>query len=261
MSTTSIHDLAPQLAANRLFWTDWSEAESASGPDGDLPIYRTNVPFPLMNGVLRVKNVSLDAAIAEAMDRLAGIDWVWWVGDDSDEGTAEGLLERGATHVGTLPIMAIDVDAVEGRPLPEGLRIEQANEQPALTDAVHAYIGPLGIPLSALDKQVERELAVPKGRRIHLAGIADGKTVAVTTVSLANDVAGIYCVGTHPSYRRRGFATALMHEAMRIAREAGCRIATLQAERVGELTYLPFGYQRVSSYRLFTMPIVNAPAE
>jgi hypothetical protein len=45
----SIHDLGPQLAANRQYWCGWTGAE----PDADLPIYRTDIEHGLLNGVLR----------------------------------------------------------------------------------------------------------------------------------------------------------------------------------------------------------------
>jgi hypothetical protein len=88
----SIHDLKPLLAANRRYWCGWAGAQ----PDTDLPIYRTDIKHGLLNGVMRVRDWPLDQAIKEANRLLTGSSWLWWVGEDSDEGTAEGLIARGA---------------------------------------------------------------------------------------------------------------------------------------------------------------------
>jgi hypothetical protein len=122
LKSLAIRDLQPQLAANRRYWTGLAGAGGADDPGADLPIYRTGIAHPLMNGVLRVREVPLDDAVAEARQRLDGSGWAWWVGADSDEGTAEGLMARGAEEIMTLPIMALDLDRTaksssEGKPV------------------------------------------------------------------------------------------------------------------------------------------------
>src|SRR4051794_10126725 len=105
MTPYSIYDLEPQLAANRRFWTGWAEAV----PDVDLPIYRSDLPHPLFNGVMRARDVPLDEAIPYARRRLAGSQWSWWVADDSDEDVAERLLAHGARQTTRMPVMAADL--------------------------------------------------------------------------------------------------------------------------------------------------------
>lgn len=48
--------------------------------------------------------------------------------------------------------------------------------------------------------------------------------------------------------------TALTLDALRIAREAGRRVVTLQASSQGEPVYRRIGFETVSRYRLFTLP-------
>lgn len=62
--TSSIHDLEPQLAANRRYWTGWSS--TPADPGSDLPIYRKDIAYPLLNGLLRVRDRSLDEALKQA---------------------------------------------------------------------------------------------------------------------------------------------------------------------------------------------------
>ncbi|MDG4759108.1 GNAT family N-acetyltransferase [Micromonospora sp. WMMD710] len=253
-ATRSLRDLEPQLAANRRYWTGWAGTDSNADPGADLTVYRSDIAHILLNGVLRVRDVPLDAAVAEAERQLAGTRWAWWVGADSDEGTAEGLLARGAQQVGDMPVMAIDVTTVDDVDTPAELKISTVTEPAEMREYVEAYAGPLGFEPGSIDSVVDRELGFGYPDVVRLAGIVDGRTVATCTVSLGTEVGGIYCVATHSDYRRRGIATALTAEALRITRESGRRIATLQASSDGEPVYRRMGFEVVTRYRLFALP-------
>ncbi len=248
MKTNSIHDLEPQLAANRRFWTGWS----GSDPDLDLPTYRTDIPNPLLNGVLRTRHRPVEQAIEGAKRQLAGSTWSWWVGADSDPGTARGLLDRGAELMIDMPIMAIDVTGVTTATGAEDLTIRQVSGRSEIAEYVQAYAEPLGFPAGSVGAAVDGELAFAYPEVIRLAGIVDGKTVGTCTLSLGTDVGALYCIATDKNYRRRGIATALTHEALRLTRDSGRRIATLQASSEGEPVYERIGFQTVGRYRLFT---------
>jgi GNAT superfamily N-acetyltransferase len=249
MTGHSIHDVGPQLAANRRFWTGWAEAAS----DADLAIYRSDFPHALFNGVMRARDVSLDEAIPEARRRLAGVPWCWWVGDDSDEGVAEHLIAQDAEQTTQMPVMATDLTEIKDLPDPEGLTIRHVTDRPGMRDLVTAYAEPLGVPLDAVDTLIESEMAYLSRDPdlIHLAGVIGEKTVGTAVVSLSGEVAALYCIATDAEYRRRGVATAVTLEALRIAREAGHDVATLQASSMGRPVYEQIGFTTVSHYRLF----------
>ncbi|GAA2186782.1 GNAT family N-acetyltransferase [Micromonospora lupini] len=249
MNTYSIHDLEPQLAANRRYWCGWAGTD----PDTDLPTYRTDVPHPLLNAVLRVRDRPLDEAITEARKHLTGSHWGWWVGTDSDEGTAEGLLERGAEQIADMPIMAVDVTTVADVAAPTDLEIGLAVEPSELREYVEAYAGPLGIP-GDRGLVVDRELNFAYLDVVRLAGRIDGRIVGTCTLSLGTDIGAVYCIATDPDFRRRGIATALTREALRLTRESGRRIVTLQASSEGEPVYRQIGFETVSRYRLYQLP-------
>ncbi|MET7397549.1 GNAT family N-acetyltransferase [Dactylosporangium sp. NPDC005572] len=250
MTTHSIHDVASQLAANRRYWCGWAGARS----DTDLPTYRTDITHGLLNGVLRIRNRPLDEAIEEARQQLAGSMWNWWVGADSDEGTADGLLARGATQTGDMPIMAVDVTTVAGFGAPADLKICPVIDRAEMQEYVRAYAEPLGFRSDSVDTVVDHELNFGYPDVVRLAGIVDGRTVGTCTLSLATDVAALYCIATDPEYRRRSIATALTLEALRITRESGRRFATLQASSEGEPVYRRIGFETVARYRLFKLP-------
>ena len=249
MTTSSIHDLEPQLAANRRYWCGWA----GSAPDTDVPTYRTDIEQPLVNGVLRVRHQSLEAAVTQAKQLLDGAPWSWWVGSDSDPGTADGLLAQGAVEFLDLLVMAVDVTTVSDVPAPADLKIVPVTGRAAMTDYVNAYAGPLGFT-GDLSVVVDHELNFAYPDVVRLAGVVDGKTVGTCTLSLANDVGALYCIATDPHYRRRGIATALTRRALSITRDSGRRVATLQASSEGEPVYQNIGFKTVDRYRLFHFP-------
>ncbi|GIG02921.1 GNAT family N-acetyltransferase [Catellatospora citrea] len=246
----TLHDLGLQLAANRQYWAGWAGAD----PDADLAVYRSDIRHGMLNGVLRVRDRPLDEAITEARQRLAGSRWVWWVGADSDEGTAEGLLAAGARQVSGPPVMAVDVTTVANVEAPADLKIVTVAERAQMSEYVAAYAEPLGFDLDGLEPVIERELDFGYPDVIRLAGIVDGRTVATCALLLGAEVGGLFCVATDRAYRGRGIATALTLDALRIVRESGRRVATLQASSDGEPVYRRIGFETVSHYRMFRLP-------
>lgn len=248
--TTALHELAPQLEANRRYWTGWA----GSDPDAGLTIYRSGIGHSLLNGVLRVRDRPLDQAVEQAKAELAGTRWVWWAGPDSDEGTADGLLALGATPGGRLPIMAIDLAAVNRSEAPADLKIITVVDRPDVERYVHAYAEPLGFDVTDLGPVVDRVTNFGFPDVVRLAGVVDGRTVGTCELSLGTGVAGLFCIGTDREFQRRGIATALTLEALRIARDAGRSIATLQASAAGEPVYRRIGFETVGHYEMFSFP-------
>jgi len=122
------------LAAHRAYLLGW---DTAGESKPDLLIYRSGVPHLPLNGVLRAVGQDPAEALAEARERLAGVPWVWWLGPDSD--VQDGLLALGATRIGTLPIMAVDIDRAAAVETPAGLTIDKAEDLEAF---VRAYAAP-----------------------------------------------------------------------------------------------------------------------
>jgi len=93
-----------------------------------------------------------------------------WVGADSDEGTAEGLLARGAELISNMPIMAMDVTACHDFAAPADLKIHPVTDRAGMQEYVRPYAGPLGFQDDSLGS-----VPLPRLRASGLGGDRQGK--------------------------------------------------------------------------------------
>jgi ribosomal protein S18 acetylase RimI-like enzyme len=240
---TSIHDLEPQLANLRSYWLGWGSPDHV---DDDMPVFRTDLPHPLLNGVLRVRGLSVEDALTEAQRRLAGTPSLWRVGPDSDPGLVEQLVAHGGQVRSTLPVMAVDLTRVAAVEVP-GLRITRVVDRPATTEYVEAYSDVFSVPTEALSAFVDAEVGYDTAHSEveRFAGSLDGQVVGTAQLSISHGVAGIYWVGVAKPCRGRGIGAALTVAALLAGRERGLRIGTLQASSMGEPVYRGIGFETV----------------
>ena len=79
-------------------------------------------------------------------------------------------------------------------------------------------------------------------------GRINGKPVGASMMFFSSGVAGLYQVQVPQEYRRRGIGTAMTLEPMREARQAGYKIAVLQASKMGEPVYRKIGFKSYFEY-------------
>ncbi|MEV6010797.1 GNAT family N-acetyltransferase [Streptomyces sp. NPDC051976] len=250
---TSLHDLDPQMANLRAHWFAWG---GSHGLDAELALYRSGLPHRLLNGVLRLVERPVDEAAVDAETRLSGLPWHWWIGPDSHAGTAQALEARGYRRAGSMPVMATSLDAVPAPPHPAGLTIEHVNTRERVVDYVDAYATSFGIGPDLRDAVIETETGLPTdlGQLVRLVGRIDGRPVATSAVLISDGVAGLYWIATDPAHRGRGVGAALTAAAMRIGRDHGMAVCTLQASSQGQPVYTRLGFERVSEVVLYSPP-------
>ncbi|MGW5556766.1 GNAT family N-acetyltransferase [Micromonospora sp. NPDC003944] len=263
------------LAAHRAYLLGWNIG-IAGGPD--LPTYRSDVPHAPLNGVLRVTGRTPQDALTEARQRLHGVPRIWWVGPDSDPGTADGLVALGATEVARMPVMtariaeAADVPRtskitatdlgdrtpprdtrtrVRTAPTPAGVHIAETTDLAAF---VQAYARVSGIPADGVEATIEREKAFTgDGTVLRLAGrLDDGRIVATAVAWISHGLVTLYFVGTQPEHRRRGIGAAMTRAALDLAGQRGVTTAALTSTAIGEPVYRSLGFRQVGEFRLLT---------
>jgi GNAT superfamily N-acetyltransferase len=86
------------------------------------------------------------------------------------------------------------------------------------------------------------------------AGRVDGELVATSMLVVTGAVGGIYWVATDEAHRGRGYGEALTWAAVAGGRDAGCRIASLQASKMGRPVYARMGFAHVLDYEQMLAP-------
>jgi GNAT superfamily N-acetyltransferase len=133
--------------------------------------------------------------------------------------------ERGYRVTEFSNVMARPIDGErEGKPNPEvEIRKAERNEIDLWTLTVSQSFAE-HFPVTQELLSVMKMFALGRNMECYLARIK-GRVVGGATLSLRGKTAGFFGAGTLVEYRNRGVQTALLHERMRRAAEAGCDLA------------------------------------
>jgi GNAT superfamily N-acetyltransferase len=129
-------------------------------------------------------------------------------------------------------------------PDPEGLEIRIATREadlPAWDAIERAAFG--GAPLRT---QLAPPALLDDPRFYFFVARLDGEAVACATALLENGITGVYDVGTLPSARGRGIASALMRRTLGIAPYAP---TVLQPSTMAEAMYRRLGFAEIARFR------------
>jgi GNAT superfamily N-acetyltransferase len=236
----------------------WPEAEVIDRPEALRCL--TSIVHPLMNGIFRPRMAS--GAIASTIDEMMApferrrLPMYWWVGPGAQPADLGTHLEAyGLPYDGDVPGMAADLMALPdpaGPPVPDHLMVERLDGTEGLRDV--ARIVGVAFKMDEAMQQAFHRLLVSEsparegGRWHHYLARLDGEPVAATSLFPEAGVAGIYNVGTLPEARGRGIAAALVATALRDARDAGYRAATLQSSEMGFRVYQRLGFFQCCTY-------------
>jgi GNAT superfamily N-acetyltransferase len=242
-------DLASLLANTRT----WLRGRDPSGLEGDPALFRTGRAGAFHNGVSRLAGADLDAVLGDVRDRLAGVPWSWWCGDDSRPGLAGELTARGFKPALEMPVMAARLDGPLPGEFPAGLTIEEVVSGESLAEWTRVYMAAMVSEPedfgTVLGSEQHRSDAPGTYRRF--LGRVGGRGVATAALMLTGEVAGLYVVGVDPVARRNGYGTAMSAAALEAAQASGATVATLQARSAAQPIYERLGFVTVSRYRLF----------
>jgi GNAT superfamily N-acetyltransferase len=167
---------------------------------------------------------------------------------------AQALEAMGFENHGTMPAMAVDIDAMGNTTLPAGYawaRVGAGSEGSAWASAMAAgYPLPAGLAQLFSPDAVGADMA-PDAAIQFFSVLKDGETVATSMLLLADGLAGIYCVSTLAAERGRGLGAHATAQPLREARRLGYRVGVLQSSPDGHSVYLKLGFQDLAGIPMF----------
>lgn len=217
------------------------------------------IPHCLFNSVVLTADVpaSVEAAFADARRRVDdyGTPVLWRLSAPaaSDRLRAQ-LAGGGLERVGSDPAMRMDMSVLPPAPPVGGLTIRRAEGRTGRHDWAWLACEAFELADDLRDPMARCEAAIPEDlfeSQPRYVGYLDGEPVAVSSLVMAADLAGIYAVATLPAARGRGIGTAMTLHAMTEGRRRGAQYAVLQATPMGRPVYERLGFAQVHAYETY----------
>jgi ribosomal protein S18 acetylase RimI-like enzyme len=212
-----------------------------------------NVPDPPVNSTLVMTEPSDPAAAlaaAEAEFRKRGRPFGLDVAAGRHPRVDEAVRSAGYALLFSWPAMAVAVDDLPERPLPEGVRVAPVRDE-AETSAVARVERALLDPTEPDSGIAERFYGPASygadGARTFVAWEGD-EPVGIASAHLRAGAVGILGVGVVPSARRRGIASALSVTA---ARAFPADLAWLHAAEDARSLYARLGFGQVAEWEVW----------
>jgi GNAT superfamily N-acetyltransferase len=184
-----------------------------------------------------------------------GLQAVWLVSPIvTPKNLSKLLFQRGWRYAEALPLMIADLDQICDHDALSNLMLHPVTDSRELA----LWIQLLAEGSAILPKVAELFGLVSSDRYRVFTAFLDGRPVGCCALTLHEGVAGIYCVCTLEKFRGRGIGTALTARPLRIARDLGYRIGTLQASKMGYPVYERLGFIDVGSTDLYVFSPTTA---
>jgi GNAT superfamily N-acetyltransferase len=200
-----------------------------------------------------------------AIDRIEGAakrfraksaPFTWMLSPLSGHGTMEpALKDMGLTCKEEEWIMAITLDTgnIPGN-VPAGLEIKRANNT-AMVEQYAEVVASSSTPPNEHLKTFyldTKEAAIAPGSPLRLyVGYVSSEPVATVEAFSAHGTINFYTMAALPSTRGKGYAAAILLNALREAKKAGMRLACLQSVEASRPVYERIGFKpagRIASY-------------
>ncbi len=254
-------DLAARMDASlAAFWGGYALAEGSLLEEfpGAL-FYYTPIPLSLFNTVVLTGQdpASIDAVIERAAACIAeqGRAVLWRLGPTaaSDEVRAQ-LQHNGLQPEGRDPAMLMALSALPPPPPIAGLEIVTVDGRSGRYDWAWLTCDAFELGPDVRQAMSDCEATIPESEVVNqprYTGYLDGKPVAVSSLVMAADLAGVYAVATLPEARKRGIGTAMTLHAMAEGKIRGANTAVLQATEPGKPIYEEIGFTTIYEYEVY----------
>lgn len=189
--------------------------------------------------------------------RAKEFPFTWIIGPLSGHGSMEpALKDLGLSTPEDEWVMAMSLDSVNVPGIiPPNLEIKRVASVPAVEQfaaVMAAASAPPDPHLKTFYVDVKDAAIAPNSpERIYSAAIG-GETVAVLEAFSAHGIIGFYAMASVAAVRGKGYAAGLIINALREAKKAGLRLASLTTVEAGRALYERIGFKpvgRIASYR------------
>jgi len=150
--------------------------------------------------------------------------------------------------------MLADLSAMRPPPQINGLEIETVEGRTSRADWAWLTCDAFELGPDVRQAMSVCEAGIPESEfanQPRYTGYLDGTPVAVSSLVMAADLAGVYAVATLPDVRNRGIGTAMTLHAMAEGKMRGAKSAVLQATEIGKPVYERLGFSTLFEYELY----------
>jgi GNAT superfamily N-acetyltransferase len=223
-----------------------------------LAVTSSAVQYSMFNSAVLNAPVSSPRELAQRIETAAGffaargLGWSFWVCQGWIERSVRGVVADifyrcGLHEVAEMPGMEAEGLAPAVRALPT-LEFRRVCDAATRADFSYLMTVSFGLPPPVAREIYESEGTWSGGLTGWLGYC--GNVAVTSAATLSTDAAvGVYAVGTPPTHRRKGFAEAIVRQAL--AEAAGAGRSVLESSEAGLLLYRAMGYRTVTRYAVF----------
>jgi ribosomal protein S18 acetylase RimI-like enzyme len=219
----------------------------------------TGLPASTLNGVWLEHENPNPAVVSAMLDEVAatGLPHSLYLRAGSGVALTELASQRGMTPSGAVPIMLLD--SVPAAPEPAGLFIRQLAPDEVLA---HAQVA-----AAAFEQPVEQSLRLSTPDLLRrdsvrcYVGDVNGRPVTTAVSVTHGGYTAIFAVATLPSFRGRGFGSAITAQAAADGLAAGASWCWLQSSAAGYLVYQNLAFTTIEWWPLWLSASVEQGLE
>lgn len=219
---------------------------------GGVTAMRSPVRAAMLNSVIasNIEPAQLAETMAELRNYYGEQAWRWDVGPcSSPHDLGSRLAEAGLFHLVDAPGMAIDPKDGEWQMNP---RVNEVKDEQSFNDWLDCT-DVFGLPVEA--KEPFRAMHRNHGWNLPMRYFyvtEEDRHAAFSMIYREGETAGIYCVATHPDFRKRGLGRMVTEQCLAAAKEMGCQSAVLQSSTMGLPVYTAIGFRETCRFGIYS---------
>lgn len=170
-----------------------------------------------------------------------------------DADLEEYLLDNEYEVRSEIPCMSV-TKPLPARKAPDGVCIERMASAKHLHDFVEVSVlayAMLGLPEVHTRAMFSKSEALLTKNIIGIIAYRDDEPLATSIALMTGECGGLYWIGTRPNAQHLGLGALVTVESANLAFEAGAKVVTLQASRLGEPVYRRLGFETYDQLRRY----------